>query len=141
MHGFIKRVRARLNKGIALNTLFLTVLAVSVLVIIIGLVYVIRGYDVSNWVFYSGFGLLVVLWPALWFTRRKNMQQAAVYTDSHFKLKDSIISSLEFEKKEEHKYKALQYAQTQKKLEGLNTSDVPLSISRKMLVASLCPAF
>lgn len=141
MHTFISKVRRRLNTGIAINSFLLALLIASALIVSLSLYFIIRGHAVETWAFITGGCIAILSWIALWVTKKKNTQQAAIYSDSHFQLKDSIVSSLEFENgSTEQKYKELQYAQTEKKIASIDSSTIPLSISKKLLAGSLASA-
>lgn len=137
MQEFIDTVRKRLNMGVALNALCIAVFIASVVVIIAALFFLFRGYAVSGWVFFSGLCVAIGSWLALWFKQKNDIRQAAIFTDKHFELKDAVISAIEFERSEkEEKYKELQYAQTEKKMKGLEPDKIPLTLSRKLLIGS-----
>jgi len=137
MQEFLDTVKKRLNKGVALNALCIAVLIASVAVIVAALFYLFRGYAVSGWVFFSGLYVAVATWLVMWYLQKKDIRQAAIFTDQHYELKDSVISAISFkESQKDEKYKDLQYAQTEEKMKGLEPDKIPLPLPRKLLIGS-----
>lgn len=137
MQEFLDTVKKRLNKGVALNALCIAVLIASMIVIISALFYLFRGYAVSGWVFFSGLYVAVGAWLTMWYLQKKDIRQAAIFTDKYYELKDAVISAISFkESKKEEKYKDLQYAQTEDRMKSLDPGGIPLPLPRKLLIGS-----
>ena len=137
MQDFLTIVKKRLNTNVAMNALCISVFIASAIVIIAALFFLFRGYAVSGWVFLAGLGVAIAAWSAMWFKQKKDIREAAIFTDSHFELKDAVISAIDFQESERaEKYKDLQFAQTEEKMKGLKPDQIPLTLSRKLLVGS-----
>jgi len=137
MQEFLTLVKKRLNTGVAMNALCISVFIASAIVIIVALFFLFRGYAVSGWVFLSGLGVAIAAWSAMWFKQKKDIREAAIFTDSHFELKDAVISAIDFKESERaEKYKDLQFAQTEERMKDLKPDQIPLTLSRKLLVGS-----
>ncbi|GAA5496775.1 hypothetical protein Rhal01_02960 [Rubritalea halochordaticola] len=133
---FIHKVRTRLNTGLALRCLLTSLLGAAAITIGIGLSYIFRGYAVPVQVYYALAPVTVLAAAVSWFIRRRNDRQAASFADHHFHLKDSLSTSLEFTGKEEDIY-TLQRKQTETAIQPLSDREVPLFVSRKLLIGSL----
>ncbi len=136
---FISKIKFRLNLGIALQALLISLILAAVITILWGLTYISRGHAVSSSIVYPvGLSFAVITTIAIWFCKKKNSLQSAIFADQFFNLKDSLTSAIEFEEsnKEGHIYE-LQKKQAVTIIEKLSPTSIPLPISRK-LTASAC---
>ncbi len=93
---FIRRVRRRLNRHSGLHGLLWALLLVAATVVVMGLGYVVQGYQVP-WRVYPVAGVTVVLLAVtLWFLWRADEDQAAHVADQTLGLKDSLRSCRNF---------------------------------------------
>ncbi len=122
---FVKQVRERLNQYFWLDILIRCMCAAGVVLIIVGLSYVLRGYHVPLFWYPAVVFLAVIVTSGLWLFFRRSFDDAAIHTDKHFKLKDAVCSYKGFSKA--HKQGGiydLQAGHTKTELEKVSVTDV-----------------
>lgn len=133
MHAFINSVKNRLNLGIAFKAILKVLVVVSVILIIAGLVFILRGHAVAGSLYKLAALLIVLCSAALWFWQKKSTSEAAVYVDKFFGLKDSVNTAIHFEQSDvKPALKQLQYDYTQKQIEQLEAKEIPIPVSKKL---------
>lgn len=133
MKSFVSKVKSRLNLGIALRSLCIGLIIAASVTVLLGCYYVFRGYAVNPLIYAVGGAIVLISSLILWVTRKKNEQTAAVFADEFFELKDSVVSTMEFQEAyEENKYFELQYAQTEKRIQGLDPKSIPFPFTKKL---------
>ena len=122
---FVKQVRERLNQHFWLDILIRCMCAAGVVLIIVGLSYVLRGYHVPLFWYPAVVFLAVIVTSGLWLFFRRSFDDAAIHTDKHFKLKDAVCSYKGFSNA--HKQGGiydLQAGHTKTELEKVSVTDV-----------------
>ena len=122
---FVKQVRERLNQYFWLDILIRCMCAAGVVLIIVGLSYVLRGYHVPLFWYPAVVFLAVIVTSGLWLFFRRSFDDAAIHTDKHFKLKDAVCSYKGFSNA--HKQGGiydLQAGHTKTELEKVSVTDV-----------------
>lgn len=122
---FVKQVRERLNRHFWLDILIRCMCAAGVVLIIVGLTYILRGYHVPLLWYPAVVFLAVIVTSGLWLFFRRSFDDAAIHTDKHFKLKDAVCSYKGFSNA--HKQGGiydLQAGHTKTELEKVSVTDV-----------------
>lgn len=122
---FVKQVRERLNQHFWLDILIRCMCAAGVVLIIVGLSYILRGYHVPLLWYPAVVFLAVIVTSGLWLFFRRSFDDAAIHTDKHFKLKDAVCSYKGFSNA--HKQGGiydLQAGHTKTELEKVSVTDV-----------------
>lgn len=122
---FVKQVRERLNQHFWLDILIRCMCAAGVVLIIVGLSYILRGYHVPLFWYPAVLFLAVIVTSGLWLFFRRSFDDAAIHTDKHFKLKDAVCSYKGFSNA--HKQGGiydLQAGHTKTELEKVSVTDV-----------------
>ncbi len=122
---FVKKVRERLNRHFWLDILIRCMCAAGVVLIIVGLSYILRGYHVPLLWYPAVVFLAVIVTSGLWLFFRRSFDDAAIHTDKHFKLKDAVCSYKGFSNA--HKQGGiydLQAGHTKTELEKVSVTDV-----------------
>ena len=122
---FVKQVRERLNQHLWLDILIRCMYAAGVVLIIVGLSYILRGYHVPLFWYPAVLFLAVIVTSGLWLFFRRSFDDAAIHTDKHFKLKDAVCSYKGFS--DAHKQGGiydLQAGHTKTELEKVSVTDV-----------------
>ncbi|HUU16608.1 MAG TPA: hypothetical protein VMW72_05620 [Sedimentisphaerales bacterium] len=122
---FVKQVRERLNRYLWLDILVKCMCAAGVVLIIVGLSYILRGYHVPLFWYPAVLFLAVIVTSGLWLFFRRSFDDAAIHTDKHFKLKDTVCSYKGFSNA--HKQGGiydLQAGHTKTELEKVSVTDV-----------------
>lgn len=122
---FVKQVRERLNRHFWLDILIRCMCAAGVVLIIVGLSYILRGYHVPLFWYPAVVFLAVIVTSGLWLFFRRSFDDAAIHTDKHFKLKDAVCSYKGFSNA--HKQGGiydLQAGHTKAELEKVSVTDV-----------------
>jgi uncharacterized membrane protein YgcG len=122
---FVKQVRERLNRHLWLDILVKCMCAAGVVLIIVGLSYILRGHHVPLFWYPAVLILAVIVTSGLWLFFRRSFDDAAIHTDKHFKLKDTVCSYKGFSN--EHKQGGiydLQAGHTKTELEKVSVTDV-----------------
>ena len=122
---FVKQVRERLNQHLWLDILIRCMCAAGVVLIIVGLSYILRGYHVPLFWYPAVLFLAVIVTSGLWLLFRRSFDDAAIHTDKHFKLKDAVCSYKGFSNA--HKQGGiydLQAGHTKTELEKVSVTDV-----------------
>ena len=122
---FVKKVRERLNRHLWLDILVKCMCAAGVVLLIVGLSYILRGYHVPLFWYPTALFLAVVVTSGLWLFFRRSFDDAAIHTDKHFKLKDTVCSYKGFSNA--HKQGGiydLQAEYTKTELEKVSVTDV-----------------
>jgi hypothetical protein len=99
--------------------------AAGVVLIIVGLSYILRGYHVPLFWYPAVLFLAVIVTSGLWLFFRRSFDDAAIHTDKHFKLKDAVCSYKGFSNA--HKQGGiydLQAGHTKTELEKISVTDV-----------------
>ncbi len=138
IEAFVKVIRGRLNRFRLLDTLFWTVMAVAAALLVVCLVYVLRGYAVpKTWYLVAG-GVLAAGTVVAFVVRRWSGDGAAHFADSFFNLKDSIATSLHFKKEaREGDFVELQKEATISKIEPLAATAIPYEMPTRLIVSGL----
>lgn len=89
---FVKQVRERLNQYFWLDIFIRCMCAAGVVLIIVALSYILRGYHVPLFWYPVVLFLAVIVTSGLWLFFRRSFDDAAIHTDKHFKLKDAVCS-------------------------------------------------
>lgn len=122
---FVKQVRERLNQHFWLDILIRCMCVAGVVLIIVGLSYILRGYHVPLFWYPAVLFLAVIVTSGLWLFFRRSFDDAAIHTDKHFKLKDAVCSYKGFSNA--HKQGGiydLQAGHTKTELEKVSVTDV-----------------
>ena len=122
---FVKQVRERLNRHFWLDILIRCMCAAGVVLIIVGLSYILRGYHVPLFWYPAVLFLAVIVTSGLWLFFRRTFDDAAIHTDKHFELKDTVCSYKGFSNA--HKQGGiydLQAGHTKTELEKVSVTDV-----------------
>ena len=122
---FVKQVRERLNQYFWLDIFIRCMCAAGVVLIIVGLSYILRGYHVPLFWYPVVLFLAVIVTSGLWLFFRRSFDDAAIHTDKHFKLKDAVCSYKGFSNA--HKQGGiydLQAGHTKTELEKVSVTDV-----------------
>ena len=122
---FVKQVRERLNQYFWLDILIRCMCVAGVVLIIVGLSYILRGYHVPLFWYPAVLFLAVIVTSGLWLFFRRSFDDAAIHTDKHFKLKDAVCSYKGFSNA--HKQGGiydLQAGHTKTELEKVSVTDV-----------------
>lgn len=122
---FVKQVRERLNQHLWLDILIRCMCAAGVVLIIVGLSYILRGYHVPLFWYPAVLFPAVIVTSGLWLFFRRSFDDAAIHTDKHFKLKDTVCSYKGFSNA--HKQGGiydLQAGHTKTELEKVSVTDV-----------------
>lgn len=122
---FVKQVRERLNRHFWLDILIRCMCAAGIVLIIVGLSYILRGYHVPLLWYPAVVFLAVIVTSGLWLFFRRSFDDAAIHTDKHFKLKDAVCSYKGFSNA--HKQGGiydLQAGHTKTELEKVSVTDV-----------------
>ncbi|MBA7676967.1 hypothetical protein ES703_85213 [subsurface metagenome] len=122
---FVKQVRERLNRHLWLDILVKCMCSAGVVLIIVGLSHILRGYHVPLFWYPAVLFLAVIVTSGLWLFFRRSFDDAAIHTDKHFKLKDAVCSYKGFSNA--HKQGGiydLQAGHTKTELEKVSVTDV-----------------
>ncbi|MGJ8654890.1 MAG: hypothetical protein ACSHX6_00460 [Akkermansiaceae bacterium] len=134
MKDFIAAIKSRLNTGIALKALLISLIIAAAISLIWGLTYIFRGHAVSAALVYPIAASIAVIYAlTIWFTKKKNALQSSAYADQFFHLKDSLTSAIEFEEHhQEGQIYELQRKQAAATIVNLSPKSIPLPISKKL---------
>ncbi|MGY8642761.1 MAG: hypothetical protein ACKVJU_16905 [Verrucomicrobiales bacterium] len=135
---FVKDVKGRLNRFRFLDTLFWALMIVAAALLVVCLVYVIRGYAVPKLWYAISAGLLAISTLGVFGVRRWNGDGAASFADRFFGLKDSIATTQHFRKEHrEGDFVELQKNATTAKVEPLTSAAIPYETPVKLIVSGL----
>ncbi|PXA03822.1 hypothetical protein DDZ13_09265 [Coraliomargarita sinensis] len=135
---FITIIRKRLNRRVLLRFVVFALFAATVISVLYGLYYIVRGYAVPEigylWIALP-VSLLGLLIAAL---RRVSKAEAARFADETFHLKDILISSMHFkalpEREEAHD---LTIRLSDRSVEPLDPKQVPWLLPRRIALATV----
>jgi hypothetical protein len=122
---FVRQVRERLNRHLWLDILIRCMCAAGVVLVIVGLSYILRGYHVPLFWYPAILFLAVIVTSGLWLFFRRSSDDAAIHTDKQFELKDAVRSYKGFSNA--HKQGGiydLQAGHTKTELEKVSVTDV-----------------
>jgi len=134
MKDFIASIRSRLNKGIALNAILISLIIASTIALIWGFSYIFRGHAVSSHIVYPSVATIALISSlSLWYTKRRNTLESSIFADQFFQLKDTLTSALEFENKNtQNQIYQLQNQQATEAITNLSPESIPLPYSKKL---------
>jgi myosin heavy subunit len=95
---FISKVRRRLNQHLCLTIMIESLVLGGIVITGIGLSYILRGCHIPLFWYPACLIASLFFGCCLWFYLRNSRDQAAKFTDKHFKLKDSVRSYSGFHK-------------------------------------------
>ncbi len=137
IEGFVNAVRGRLNRFRLADSFFHALLAGAGVLLLISLVFVLRGYAVPRgW--YLALPVAILLGTGItWMIRRRNAEQAARFADGFFGLKDAISSYWHFRnQRREGAVYALQGEATAARVDQLDPESVTYHWPRRLLVTT-----
>ena len=135
---FIKNVKTRLNKHFGLTVLISSLATGGVIMTIIALCYIIRGYHVPLFWYPVCFASSLFLGGCVWLYFRNSHDQAARFTDKFFSLKDTLRSYSGFHK---HKRSAgfykLQAVQTENSISSISVNKIKYKCPFTILIIGI----
>jgi len=135
---FIGKVRTRLNAHLGLTTLIASLLFGSMVMTIIALCYILRGYHIPLFWYPVCFIGALSLGGCSWLYFRHSHDQAAKFSDNHFALKDSVRSFSGFHKTGKHAgFYKLQALQTENFISSLSTHTIKYKCPVYMLAIAI----
>ena len=123
---FVLAVRRRLNRNRACRSILWVLICGGGVLLVIALIYVIRGYEVPR--YWYGIGIAATALGAVTgaLTHRASEAEAAAYADGFFNIKDAIVSSRRFAAEQKAGgYYDLQAGQTAGVVRPLDAKRVP----------------
>jgi len=135
---FLGHVRARINRGVSLRVGAWCLLGVAVAGLVWALAWRVFGYA-APWVGYAIIAVAAFGVAAVWIgIRRRDVRHAATFADETFKLKDGLVSWLDFRSRDEDREAfRLHEGIMVGKVAGLDPSAVPTPNIRKVSLIGL----
>ena len=134
---FLLKVAQRLNLSASIRACIIGALTFSLVGILLSLFYLIRGYAVPWYIFAAALATAAITAIILTARAWADKHTAADFADRHFDLKNGIITSLHLAEKKDDSLTPLQQQWTADKIAACNTSNIPLTYSKKLAVCAI----
>ncbi len=139
---FISRVKNRLNKHFGLTVLIGSLALGGTVMTVIALSYIMRGYHVPAFWYPVCFAVSLFFGACFWLYFRNSHDQAAKFTDKHFKLKDTVRSYSGFHKEGRSSgFYRLQAEQTENSISSISINTIRYKYPTYMIAIALVLIF
>ncbi|MDF1751321.1 MAG: hypothetical protein P1U89_00950 [Verrucomicrobiales bacterium] len=131
---FIGKVTRRLNRFRFADVMIRATLIGAILLLVLGLTFILRGYAVPKIWFLAGAGAVLAGGVISWIVKRLSHNSAAHFADNFFGLKDSLSTALHF--RNEHRngdFVELQEKTTIEKISSTDPESIRYELPKRLL--------